>query len=319
MNHLHRSQGYAHLIAAAAGLCWMATPAAQDVEIATRVAYTESPTVDRDGNVYFTESVSQTIKKLSPAGVLSNYREHFRGNGLMVDAEGRLVALGTDTSTPSAKPAVTRTDLRTGKTETLADSYEGKPLSAPNDVTMDSKGRLYFSDRSAVAVYRIDAPGKVVRILGKPDVEWPNGLQVSPDDKTLYVIETNQAKGGARRINAYGLAPDGTASRMRVHYNFYPGRSADGMSIDTMGNLYAAAGLHSAITLAARPKGSSETMDTKSGVYVISPQGTLIKFVEIPEDTITNTGFGGPDMKTLYITAGDMLFKMRTDVPGLPR
>ena len=316
-----RTDAQVRMLAALTGtfclvMAWAA--AAQDVEVAARVAYTESPTVDREGNVYFTESVSQTIRKLSPDGVLSVYRDRFRGNGLLVDPQGRLITLGTDTSTPEGKPSVTRTDLRTGRTEILADSYEGKPLRAPNDVTMDGKGRLYFSDRSAVAVYRIDVPGKVVQILGKPDVQWPNGLQVSPDDKILYVVETNQAKGGARRINAYDLAPDGTVSNMRVHYDFYPGRSADGMSIDSQGNLYAAAGLHSRITLATR-EGSGETMDTKSGVYVISPQGTLIRFVDIPEDIITNTGFGGPDMRTLYVTAGDTLFKMRTDVSGLPR
>jgi gluconolactonase len=99
---------------------------------------------------------------------------------------------------------------------------------------------------------------------------------------------------------------------MRVHYNFYPGRSADGMSIDTQGNLWASAGLN-------RRRGTSETLDTKCGIHVISPQGKLIKFIPIPEDTLTNNAFGGPDMKTLYITAGKTLFKIRTDIPGLPR
>jgi gluconolactonase len=99
---------------------------------------------------------------------------------------------------------------------------------------------------------------------------------------------------------------------MRVHYNFYPGRSADGMSIDEQGNLWAAAGLHSR-------RGTSETLDTKCGIHVISPAGKLIRFIPIPEDTITNTAFGGPDRKTLYVTAGKTLFKLRTDVPGLLR
>ena len=92
---------------------------------------------------------------------------------------------------------------------------------------------------------------------------------------------------------------------MRVHYNFYPGRSADGMSIDTQGNLYASAGLN-------QLRGTSETLDTKGGVHVISPQGKLLKFIPIPEDTITNNAFGGPDMKTLYMTAGKTLYKVRT-------
>jgi gluconolactonase len=97
-----------------------------------------------------------------------------------------------------------------------------------------------------------------------------------------------------------------------VHYNFYPGRSADGISIDTAGNLWAAAGL-------VRRRGTSETLDTKCGVHVISPSGTLVKFIPIGEDTITNTAFGGPDMKTLYVTAGKTLYKLRVDVAGMAR
>lgn len=84
------------------------------------------------------------------------------------------------------------------------------------------------------------------------------------------------------------------------------------MSIDTRGNLYAAAGMH-------RTRGTAETLDTKCGVYVISPQGKLLKFIPVPEDYITNTAFGGPDMKTLYITAGKTLYRMRNDIAGLPR
>ena len=108
---------------------------------------------------------------------------------------------------------------------------------------------------------------------------------------------------------------------MRVLYDFYPGRSADGMSIDTQGNVYAAGGINLISTLRIRPnrEASDETMDTKGGVYVISPQGKLLKFIPIPEDTITNCAFGGPDMRTLYVTAGKTIFKVRTDIPGLPR
>jgi gluconolactonase len=199
--------------------------------------------------------------------------------------------------------------LATGKTEVLA---TGAELKGPNDVTTDGKGRLYFTDMQGVAVYRIDAPGKFVRILAAPDIQRPNGIQISPDDKTLYLIEANGQEGGARMIRAYDLQPDGAVRNMRVHYNFYPGRSADGMSIDEQGNLWAAAGLH------AR-RGTSETLDTKCGVHVISPAGKLIRFIPIPEDTITNTAFGGPDRKTLYVTAGKTLFRLRTDVPGLLR
>ncbi|MGH9385787.1 MAG: SMP-30/gluconolactonase/LRE family protein [Vicinamibacterales bacterium] len=292
--------------------------AGQQPEIATAVAFTEGPTADRDGTVYFTDIINQRILKLSTAGVLTTYRQDSNvANGLLIDPQGRLIACeGATFERPGVKltgtPRVTRTDLRTGQVEVLADIYDGKPLVGPNDVTIDGGGRLYFTDLNGAAVYRIDAPRKLTRILAAPDVQRPNGIQVSPDDRTLYLVEANQAAAGARLIRAYDLRPDGTVGNMRVHYNFSPGRSADGMSIDTQGNLYASAGLN-------QLRGSSETLDTKAGVYVISPQGTLLKFIPIPEDLITNNAFGGPDMKTLYVTAGKTLYKIRTEIAGLPR
>ena len=292
--------------------------AAQQPEIATALAFTEGPTVDRDGNVYFTELVFQRIMKLDPKGVLTVFRENSNNaNGLLIDPQGRLIACEGAGSArlgvpQQFKPQVTRTDLATGTIEILADNYEGKPFVGPNDVTIDSKGRVYFTDLPGGAVYRLDAPGRVTRILTAPDIQRPNGLQISPDDRTLYVIEANQAQGGARMIRAFDLSPEGTVSRMRVHYNFYPGRSADGMSIDTQGNLYASAGM-------GQLRGTSETLDTKTGVHVISPDGKLLKFIPIPEDYITNNAFGGPDMRTLYVTAGKTLYRVRTDIAGLPR
>jgi len=295
--------------------------AAQELEVATQLSMTEGPTVDREGNVYFTEIMTQRIMKFSKDGVLSVYREHSNAaNGMLLDPEGRLVVCeGAPSATArragltvSGKPRITRTDLKTGKTEVLADKFEGKPLVGPNDVTIDGKGRLYFTDMDGAAVYRIDAPGKLVRILAAPDIQRPNGIQISPDDKILYLVEANGAEGGARMIRAYDLQPDGTVRNMRVLYNFYPGRSADGMSIDTQGNLYASAGLH-------RTRNTSETLDTQCGVYVISPAGKLLRFIPIPEDFITNNAFGGPDMKTLYVTAGKTLYKIRTEIAGLPR
>jgi len=298
------------------------TPAlTQELETATSVSMLEGPAVDAQGNVYFTDILTQRIMRFSTDGKFTIFREKSNvANGLVFDVQGRLIAAEGSTS-PTAErsgmttggiPRVTRTDLKTGKMEVLADTFDGKPLSGPNDVTIDAKGRLYVTDSDGGAVYRIDAPGKVARILARPDIERPNGIQISPDDTILYLVEANGAKDGARLIRAYDLLPDGVVRNMRVLYNFYPGRSADGMSIDTQGNLYAAAGLH-------RTRGTAETLDTKCGVYVISPQGKLLKFIPVPEDFITNTAFGGPDMKTLYITAGKTLYRMRNDIAGLPR
>jgi len=290
----------------------------QQPEVATTVAFTEGPAVDREGNVYFTDIITQRIMKLSVGGVLSTFREGSNvANGLLIDPQGRLIACeGAAFERPGVRlkgtPRVTRTDLTTGQIEVLAERYEGNPLVGPNDVTIDGKGRLYFTELNGAAVYRIDAPGKLARILAAPDVRSPNGIQISPDDRTLYLVESNQAQGGPRLIRSYDLQPDGTVRNMRVLYDFSPGRSADGMSIDSQGNLYASAGMN-------QLRGTSETLDTKAGVYVISPQGKLLKFFPIPEDFITNNAFGGPDMKTLYVTAGKTLYKVRTDIAGLPR
>jgi gluconolactonase len=84
------------------------------------------------------------------------------------------------------------------------------------------------------------------------------------------------------------------------------------MSIDQEGNLYASAGMN-------QLRGTSETLDNKAGVYVISPEGKLLEFIPIPEDFITNNAFGGTDMRTLYVTAGKTLYKVRTKIAGLPR
>jgi gluconolactonase len=308
-------------LVAAAFVLSLAVPwpaAAQQPETAATVAFTEGPAVDRDGNVYFTDIINQRIMKLATDGQLSIWREKSNlANGLLIDPQGRLIACeGASFERPGVKlsgtPRITRTELKSGKIEVLADKYEGKPLVGPNDVTIDGKGRLYFTDLAGAAVYRIDGPGKLARILAAPEVERPNGIQVSPDDRKLYLIEANNAQGGARLIRSYDLQPDGTVRNMKVHYNFSPGRSADGMSIDTQGNLYASAGMN-------QLRGTSETLDNKAGVYVISPEGKLVKFIAVPEDFITNNAFGGPDMKTLYVTAGKTLFKIRTDVAGLPR
>jgi gluconolactonase len=300
-----------------------------EVSVATTVAFTEGPAPGPDGMMYFTDVTNNRILRYNPA---ARKHEVFRSdsnraNGLIFDDQGRLIACeGSDAE--HNKPRVTRSDLKSGKVEVLADKFEGKTFNGPNDVTLDSKGRLYFTDPApdstsqaaarppnvigTPGVYRIDPDGKITRLLTAPDTEWPNGLVISPDDKTFYLIEANKIERGTRAIVAFDLSSDGTLSHRRIHYNFYPGRSADGMAIDVEGNLYAAAGLH-------RRRGTHETLDTKCGVYVISSKGKLLRFIPVPEDTITNTAFGGPDRKTLFITAGKTLFSIPNDLAGLNR
>ena len=292
------------------------------IEVAATVAFTEGPTVDADGSVYFTDLDNNRILRMSPDGDVSTFRQPGNhANGLIFDEQWRLIACeGGDGST--AGPRITRTTMETGEVEVLVDRYEGKLLHRPNDVTIDGSGRIYFTDRpepehgpehtGVHGVYRIDPDGTIERILTEPEVVRPNGIVISPDDTTLYVIETEQSEGGPRNIRAFDLAADGTASNMRVFHDFYPGRSGDGMTIDSEGNLYVAAGLH-------RLRGTSETLDTPCGVHVLSPAGERIEFIPIPEDTITNVAFGGPDLRTLYVTAGKTLFRVRTDVAGTRR
>ena len=294
----------------------------RSVEVATTVAFTEGPTVDADGNVYFTDLGNSRIMRLSTTGELTTFREQSYGaNGLIFDSEWRLLACeGGDGG--AVLPRVTRTDMETGDVEVVADEYEGKQFHQPNDVTIDGSGRVYFTDRPGPnptpdqtgvhGVYRVDPDGTIERILSEPDIERPNGIVIAPDDRTLYVIETNQSEGGARMIRAYDLSDEGTVSNMRVFHDFSPGRSGDGMTIDSEGNLWVAAGLN-------RLRGTSETLDTRAGVHVFSPDGELLELIPIPEDTITNVAFGGDDLRTVYVTAGKTLFQLRSDVTGTRR
>jgi gluconolactonase len=296
--------------------------AAREVQVATTVAFTEGPTVAEDGTVYFTDLGNNRIMRLSTDGQLTTFRQpSHRANGLIFDNQWRLLACESGDG-DTVLPRVTRTTIETGEIEVIADAFEGKQLHSPNDLSFDSQGRIYFTDRPGPnsrpdqtgvhGVYRIDPDGTIARILTEPEVVRPNGIVISPDDRTLYVIETEQSEGGPRLIRAYDLSDAGTVSNMRVFHDFAPGRSGDGMTIDSEGNLYVAAGLN-------RLRGTSETLDTVAGIHVFSPEGALLEHIPIPEDTITNAAFGGPDLRTLYVTAGKTLFSVRTDITGTRR
>lgn len=287
------------------------------VEVAATIALLEGPTVDRRGNVYFSDVTTKRIIKLGSDGKLSVFRERSNNSvGLLVDSQNRLIACEGGAEDSDGKtiipPRITRTDLETGTVEVLADNFDGKPLVAPNDLTIDGKGRIYFTDMEGAAVYRIDVPGKIARILNAPDVDTPNGIQISPDDRTLYLAESGRGAADRREIRAFDLLPDVSVRNPRTFYKFYPGRSADCISVDVEGNIYASAGI-------SKLRGTSETLAVKTGVYVISPAGRLLNFISIPQDLITNNAFGGAEMKTLYITAGPTLYKVQTAVSGLPR
>ena len=285
-------------------------------EIKDDEVFTEGPAVDRAGNLLFTNVPVSKILKWDPIGKqLTTYQtDSHETNGLAFDPKGRLIAC------EGGARRVTRTDPTTKRSDVLVDGYAGKPLAKPNDVCLDRAGRIYFTSRSAVedpagenpkGVYRIDPDGGVHRLLAWPDVHMPNGIVTSPDDKTLYLIEAHPDADRHRDIRAFDLADDGSISNGRVLINFYPGRSGDGMCIDANGNLVVAAGLHKTRT-------TSETLDTKPGIHVVSPQGKLLAFRETPVDTITNCTFGGNDLRTLYVTCGNLLVSIEMAIPGKP-
>lgn len=294
-----------------------------DAHVATTavVAFTEGPAVDGEGNVFFSDIVNNRIMKRAANGRLTVWRaDSGRANGNMFDAQGRLVTCEGAEFGDGGRRRLTRTDMRTGAVEVLTDRYDGKRYNSPNDLVIDNQGRIYFTDprykedRSdleldAEAVYRLGPDGRVTRILQQPTVQKPNGITVSPDNRTLYLVDSSPAPGGNRKIWAFDLSPEGLPSNQRLVYDFAPGRGGDGMRTDVQGNLWIAAGI-------SRPRHANETAEVPPGVYVITPKGDLLGRIPVPEDAITNLAFGGPDLKTLYIVSGKSLFSIRVNVAG---
>ena len=292
-----------------------------ELKIEARVegkVFTEGPAWDGAGSVYFTNHAQGHILRWDVRERrLTVFREKSNGaNGMVFDAQGRLVVCESGTKDAGR---VTRTDLRTGAVTVLAESFGGHPLGAPNDLSVDGAGRIYFTSRLANvdpakgnvnAVYRIDPDGRLARVLAAPEIDMPNGIDVSVGGKLLYLIESDGRAGRARLIRVYDVRADGSLENMRVVYNFSPGRGGDGLCIDEAGNLYVAAGLH-------KTRGTSETLDTRPGIHVISPAGKLLAFVETPEDTLTNCTFGGADRRTLFVTCGRYLLSCPTRVAGM--
>ncbi|HYT95063.1 MAG TPA: SMP-30/gluconolactonase/LRE family protein, partial [Gemmataceae bacterium] len=277
-------------------------------KVASGCRFTEGPAADADGNLFFTDSPRNRIMVLRPGGKLDVWNADSRdANGMRFDARGRLVACcGED-----GARAVVRFE-KDGKRTILADRYNGKRLTAPNDLCFDRQGRVYFTDpcygrkpadgQERFAVYRIEAaggepiPNKVTRVID--DVDTPNGIAISPDNKTLYIADNAARKNGPHTLVAYDIFPDGTCKRRAVLHDFREGRGIDGMVLDTRGNIYATAG-----------------SGKQTGVYIFTPTGTQLGFIRTPE-TATNCTFGDKDLRTLYITAGTSVYKIRLNATG---
>jgi gluconolactonase len=307
------------------------SPLAPDarVQIAGQVSFTEGPAWHPNGNVYFTDITNNRIMRRDPKGQLHIFRTPSgRSNGLMFDQQGRMVCC--EGGGPEGGRRISRLELD-GTITTLAERYEGKRLNSPNDLAIDQRGRIYFSDprygddrdaeqfdtdgRLVEGVYRIDLDGQLTRLIAH-EVHRPNGLVISPDQRYLYVGDNvnsgPHAQGGNRKLWRFDLKEDGSVDlgSQKLLFDWGQDRGPDGMTIDQQGNLYVTAGFNF-------PNPPVETADKyKAGVYVINPGGELLDFVPVPMDMCTNCTFGGEDLKTLYITAGHTLWSVRTEVAG---
>jgi gluconolactonase len=190
------------------------------------------------------------------------------------------------------------------KRRVLASEYNGKPFNAPNDLVIDRDGGIYFTDpeygapkpwpQTIRSVYYIATSGKVTRLIGE-DLPNPNGITLSPDEKTLYVFPTGDPKMLAFSVTSPGVIAD---RRVFCTLKLPTGRrstgGADGVTIDTRGNVYITSDL---------------------GVQIFDPAGKYLGVIEFPEQP-ANCDFGGPDMKTLYATCRTSLYAVKMEAQG---
>ena len=254
----------------------------------------------------FTESQANRVVRLGDDDQVTTFVGDLHGPlGMTVDAQGRLISLQSQ-----AGFAGPRVIWPTGKETVLADAFEGRPFGRPNDIVADRKGGVYFSDlpqgpappgRMAPAVYYVPPGGAPIRVAN--DIARPNGVQLSRDEKTLYVNDT-----GGIHAYAFDVLPDGRLANRRV-FATYVGRdrsipadadpvsSADGLAIDDDGRVYAL---------------------TEAGIEVVSASGEHLGV--IPVWCITrrcqNLAFGGADKRTLYVAGGGTLLRIQMRARG---
>jgi gluconolactonase len=305
-------------------------PANATVErVATGFTWVEGPIWIPAGYLLFAEITSNSIRKLAPDGTVSIFMQPsgYKGaapyggkepgsNGMTLDAKGRLTVAG------HAQRDVWRLESLDPKAQVtvLADSYEGKKLNSPNDlVYRKSDGSLYFTDPpyglptqgdsdpikelQVNGVYRIPkafdqrpgaAPARDQLQLLIKDLPRPNGIAFSPDEKFLYVNNTQPKKLWMR----YRVKEDGTLTDAKVFYDATsdnrPG-GPDGMKVDRKGNLYSTG---------------------PGGVWIFSPEGKALGVILTPERA-ANVNWGGADRKTLYITASSSIYRVTLKMPGV--
>jgi gluconolactonase len=263
---------------------------------------TEGPIALPDGTMVFCETILGRVAKVTRDGSESVFVDeaHAHGpNGLSWDSKGRLLG-----ATTAAGQTGVQVIYPKGSEAVLADKYEGKPFVRPNDLIVDKKGGVYFADPANVpnpalppAVYYVPPRGgKAVKVAD--GIEFPNGVSLSPDEKVLYVNNTQ-----GEYVLAFDIQKDGTL-RNRRNFAKYEDLTTtggkvngggDGFTIDTKGRVYAAAG---------------------GSVQVFSPKGKLLG--KIPTSRRPqNLTFAGPDMKTLYVVGGGTVFKVQMLAEGI--
>lgn len=261
--------------------------------VASDFKFTEGPAADPQGNVFFTDQPNNRILKWSPnAGVTVFMEDAGRANGLFFDRQGNLLACADE------KNELWRID-GSKKVTVLVDGYQGKKLNGPNDLWVDPKGGIYFTDPfykrdywrregkeiEAERVYYLSPDGQELSVAMDNFVR-PNGIVGTADGKRLYVADI-----GGRKTYSFSIAPDGTLSERKV----FADMGSDGMTIDRKGNIYL----------------------TGKGVTVFNPSGALIGNIAVDEPWTANVCFGGDDLKTLFITASKSIYTLKMKVKGV--
>ncbi len=261
---------------------------------------TEGPIADKQGNLLFTEQNANKIIKVDLKGNFSTFLEDSnRTIGLGWDKKGRLIAA-------ESAPGKVALGVLYPTKETLVNSFEGRQIGRVNDVVLDKKDGIYFPDAVVSATSKEErayhpclwyytADKKLIRVTEQ--IERPNGLILSPDQKVLYADD-----GGGDYILAYDVKPDGTLGPARnfAKMEVKPGSNArsgggDGMTIDAAGRVYVATGM---------------------GVQIVAPDGKHLGTIPIPSQT-QNLAFAGPGKKTLYVVGGGNVYKIETQTHGL--
>lgn len=289
---------------------------------AAAVAFLEGPAAHADGRLFFSDIANNRIMVLAPGAERATVwrSPSGRANGLLFDSAGQLlICEGNEWGDNDGGRRVVRADPDSGAVEVLTDHFEGRRYNAPNDIAAAGNGQIYFTDpcygdRTTMeldhdSVYRIDPDGTVLRVITQPEIQRPNGIALSPDERTLYLVDSCPLVGGHRKILAFDRAADGSLSGQRTVWDFAPGRGGDGMAVAQDGTLFVAAGISS-------PRGPHESRDVPPGIWMISPAGELLGRIPVMEDVLTNVTFGGDDLRTLYIAAGKTVFTQRVTRPG---